>query len=790
MLLASLAFLCGCGFLLWQARTERRNYAGWLAFIMPMAVLVYLWVQVPGWAKAPYMEAWPWVESIGLRLEFHLDGLAWLFTFVILLIGAVVALYTHYYLHDDSRQGTFYLFLFLFMVSMLGIVWADNVLVLFVFWEGTTFTSYFLIGHRFSQVGTQKAARQALFVTGAGGLCLLWGLLLLASTQNTFAISQMVQNPVNLSDPNVTLALALILIGAFTKSAQFPFHFWLPGAMAAPTPASAYLHSATMVKAGIYLVARFHHLLADHPLWLPVLLSVGAITAVVGAIFSLTKTDLKAILAYATITQLGLLFIGLGLSNESAAHAVVLGILAHAFYKGPLFLIVGMVEHATSARDYRSLSGLAKPLKVIFATTLLVSVSLMGLPVWPGFVAKESLLAALMPKAFLLGFNLELLAVVAAMMASIAFSATAFLFVHGLFLRSRPDDASDLALTSHRPPFSMEAGPLALASIGFISPLLLTGPFNGFVSAAAASVLGMEGHFGIHLWHGFGLPLLLSGLAIGLGFGGYLLLAPFRRLEAISLRRIPSGALLLERVQIFLIHVAGRATALLQSRSLSTHIAAVLWTAILFVLIAWLRTGLDVDALRIESESRVLPQLEMVLAGIGAASAVTAVLARVRLTSIISVSVVGLVVTLWFVLFAAPDLALTQLLVEVLLFVLILIILFKLPESRLLALPPFSLLRNVLLAFGMGAFGFVLVLLTAGEPVFEPIGELLLMAAPSGNHGGANVVNVILVDFRGFDTFGEMTVIAIAGIGVFSLVRAHRLRMRGTGQGSQKQDLR
>lgn len=779
MLLASLAFLCGCGLLLWRARTEQRPYAGWVAFLMPTAILIFIWSKLPAWEDLPYLETWPWVESIGLQLSFHLDGLALLFTLIILLIGAVVALYTYYYLHDDLRQSTFYLFLFLFMASMLGIVWSDNVLLLFVFWEGTTFTSYFLIGHRIGQERSQKAARQALYITGAGGLSLLWGLLLLASTQNTYELSLLLQGPIDLTDPNITLALALILVGAFTKSGQFPFHFWLPGAMAAPTPASAYLHSATMVKAGIYLIARLHPLLSDHPVWMPALLSFGAITAIVCAIFSMTKTDLKAILAYATLTQLGLLFIGLGTKNELAALAVVLGILAHAFYKGPLFLVVGLVEHASSTRDYRSLAGLAKPLKVVFLTSLLASVSLMGVPVWPGFVAKEYLLSAFLPLASLPASGLDLLAVVAVVVAGATFATTAVIMTFGLFLKSKPDDAS-FPLHPHHPSFGMQAGPLLLTILGFASPLFLTGSFNNLTEAAALSIVGHSVSTPVHLWSGFGMPLLLSLLAIGLGIAAFLFLPRFLRFEDLYLSRVPSGEVLFERLQELMIVVATKTTATLQSRSLSTHIAIVMSSAIVFVLLSWRHFGLEANMLRIVSESRVLVQLEIILAGIGVAAAATAVLARVRLTSIISVSVVGLVVTLWFVLFAAPDLALTQLLVEVLLFVLILIIFFKLPETSPPETSLMSQLRSILLAFGMGAFGFLLVLLTAGEPVFQPVGEQLLKAATAGPHGGANVVNVILVDFRGFDTFGEMTVIAIAGIGVFSLVRAHRLRIRAS----------
>lgn len=777
MLAASLALLCSSGLLLWQIQPQKRLLAGWLSALPPVAVFAWLWPQRQLEGRDAYRERWNWVESIGLQLEFQLDGLAWSFTLIILLIGAAVALYTHYYLHDDSRQGTFYLFLFLFMASMLGIVWADNVLLLFVFWEGTTFTSYFLIGHKFGEDGARLGARQALYVTGAGGLVLLWGLLLLASAQGTYVISEMISNPLDFRDVRITLALVLILVGAFTKSGQFPFHFWLPGAMAAPTPASAYLHSATMVKAGVYLIARLHPLLAAHPVWMPALVAVGSVTAVLCAIFALTKTDLKAMLAYATLTQLGLLFVALGLNTPYAAFAATLGIMAHAFYKGPLFLISGMVEHAASTRDYRSLGRLARPLKTVFATTVLACVSLAGLPLWPGFVAKEYLLEALLQSGAGIPQGLTILGSAAAGLAGASFAVIAAVFTVGLFLRRRPDDATELEMP-HRPPIGMQAGPLLLALTGFGSPFILDTGVGAFIERASESILGSGISDHVHLWHGLGVPLAVSILAFGAGCACYPMLGRVLRFSDSRLDRIPRGAYLLERCRLGLMSLCSGFTAGLHGRSLSTHITITMFSAVLFVALAWNRAQFNFADLQIESQSRVLPLLEYLAVGIGAVGAITAVRARVRLTAIIANSVAGLMVTLWFVLFAAPDLALTQLLVEVLVFVLILIILSKLPDTPLPALSAPVWARNFALALGMGLSGFLLVLFSAGKSSFTPIGDLLLRAAPLGAHGGSNVVNVILVDFRGFDTFGEMTVVAIAGIGVFSLLRAHRLRVR------------
>ncbi len=777
MLLASLALLCGTGLVYWRLHPERSALYGWLSAVPPLLVLGFLSWQMDPASSRPLRETWVWLSSLQVDLSFAVDGLGYLFSFIILLIGAVVAQYTHYYLHEDQRQGTFYAFLFFFMASMLGIVWADNAILLFVFWEGTTITSYLLIGHRYKTADSQTGARTALLVTGSGGLVMLAGLLILASVTGSYAITDWKHAALDFSQPAVTTALILILVGAFTKSGQFPVHFWLPGAMAAPTPASAYLHSATMVKAGVFLVARFHPVFAEHPLWFPLLLLFGLATVLVCSVIVLIQTDLKAILAYATLTQLGLLFIALGMNSVLAVSAAVVGILAHALYKGPLFLLAGILDHTVHTRDIRRMAGLARPLKVVFAATLLSSVSLLGLPIWPGFVAKELLLDALLHLHAGTWAWLGALALAGVVVAGSAFAAIALAFVIRIFLRQHPD-APEAHTSLHKPPLLMVLGPLLLSAAGTVVPFLLNSWLHPMLSGAVSDVLGHTDYVKFHVWTGISVPLGLSLLAMAAGAALFYGQSVITGAMQVVTRHIPSGEEILERLLFLMRHGADALTYLLQARSLTAHITVVLSAAILFVLVTWNRIDLlDPAQLQIVAASRVSPYVEILIVLMAIAAAMTAVLARARLVPVIAMGAVGLVVSLWFVLYAAPDLALTQLLVEVLLFVLIILILYKLPVTPQPHLPIWSHWRNILLAAGMGLFGFVLVLLTAGQPYFPTISEDILRVAARGAHGGANVVNVILVDFRGFDTFGEMTVIAIAGLGVYSLVRAYHFRI-------------
>ncbi|MYA05372.1 MAG: DUF4040 domain-containing protein [Caldilineaceae bacterium SB0664_bin_22] len=777
MLLGSLAILSLTGLILWRTKPETTRLSAWFGAAVPLAILGWIWRRTD-MADDPYHEHWAWLPSLNLDLTFGLDGLSLLFTVIILGIGAAVVLYTHYYLEGDPRQGAFYLFLFLFMASMLGIVWSDNVLAFFVFWEGTTVTSYLLIGHGFSATASQRGARNALIVTGGGGFAMLAGFLLLGQATGDWTFSAWNATPPTRVDDTTTVALVLILLGAFTKSGQFPFHFWLPGAMAAPTPASAYLHSATMVKAGIFLAARIHPAFGDHPAWLPALVGFGAVTCAVSGVLALTKTDLKGMLAYATLAQLGLLFVALGQSGKAALVAAVVGILAHALYKGPLFLSAGMIEHATGTRDIRRLAGQARPLWTVSIIVVASALSLAALPVWGGFLSKEYLLDSLLHLAD--SAWIAWLGLIGALIGSTTFVWLAIAFVHRIFLRREPDTAVDRTHQLHPPAVTMVAGPMALAVIGFTLPLTLDRLFQPLVQGAVSAVAGEMQSVHIHLWSGFNAVFLLSLAALAAGTGLYLLGDRALRVLHRGVDRVPSGDLLLDRTLGLAARGASWISHGLQDLSLTSHVSIVLGSAVLVVVLVANRLGslFNPSDLRLVAESPVALWLEGTILLLSLMAALTVLASNNRLAPIIALSVVGLNVTLFFVLFAAPDLALTQLLVEVLVFVLIILILYKLPAAQPPRLPPGHKIRNIGIACITGAFGFVLVLLASGRPRFEPISNEMIRATWLDAHGAANVVNVILTDFRGFDTFGEMTVIAIAGIGVYSLVRAYRFRPR------------
>ena len=784
MLIGSLAILGLTGLILWRTKPETTRLSAWFSAIVPAAVLGWIWLSIDI-AAPPYLEHWTWLPSFNLDLTFRLDGLSLLFTVIILGIGAAVALYTPYYLEGDPRLGAFYLFLFLFMASMLGIVWSDNVLAFFVFWEGTTVTSYLLIGHGFGAVDSQRGARNALIVTGGGGLAMLAGFLLLGQATGHWTFSAWNAATPMIAQGTATASLMLLLLGAFTKSGQFPFHFWLPGAMAAPTPASAYLHSATMVKAGIFLAARIHPAFAEHPAWLPMLVGFGAVTCAFSGVVALTKTDLKGMLAYATLAQLGLLFVALGQSGKAALVAAVVGILAHALYKGPLFLSAGMIEHGTGTRDIRRLAGQARPLWPVFIIVAASVPSLAALPVWGGFLSKEYLLDSLLHLADSAWIAWPGLAGV--LVGGAAFAWLAIAFVHRIFLRREPDEAVDRIHHLHPPAATMVAGPMALSVIGFTLPLTLDRQFQPLVQAAVSAIAGSNLPVHVHLWGGFNTVFLISLAALVAGAGIYLSGERALRMLHLGADRVPSGDHLLERT----LGLAGQAASWvshgLQDLSLTSHVSIVLGAAALAVVLVANHLGslLSPADLRIIAESPVALWLEGTVLLLSLMAAITVLLSNNRLAPIIALSVVGLNVTLFFVLFAAPDLALTQLLVEVLVFVLIILILYKLPAAQPPRLPQGHKIRNVFIACVTGAFGFVLVLLASGQPRFAPISNEMIRATWLDSHGAANVVNVILTDFRGFDTFGEMTVIAIAGIGVYSLVRAYRFRPRRSRTGPQ-----
>ena len=776
MLLGSLFALFLSGILLWLARPHNKPIVGWLSVLPPGLITIWQLLRIPEVAQGNfYTENWTWMPSLGLEISFRLDGLSLFFGIIVTGVGAAVALYTHYYLEKSPRQGFFYLALFAFMTSMLGLVWADNLLTLFVFWEGTSITSYLLIGYDHENAQARAGARNALFITGAGGLAMLAGMVLMAQSAGSYSISQIIAADGLRASPYYTAAVILIFLGAFTKSAQFPFHFWLPGAMSAPTPASAYLHSATMVKAGIFLLARLHPALSDTPLWFWGLLIFGGITMLVGAIFTIGNYDIKGLLAYATVSQLGILTMLLAFDSEYAVLAVVVGVLAHALYKGPLFLVAGIVDHATGSRDVRRLAGLLRAMPLTGVVALLGIVSMAGLPPTFGFLAKELLLETGW-KAIGYGETLAgWLVFGGAAVAGAFFVAYSLTLLWEVFLRRKADVAEkDAAHVHHPPAFGLVLPPLVLVLLGTAAPFALNITARLIdPTATAISNEPIESHLAI--WHGFTPAFITSLIAIGAGLLLFLGRG-FLRQRLVGLPPNLRGVVLLQHFLDWLYWLADQAARPAQRYTLANQTSIVMLVALIPVIAALSQTSL----------AQLLPDLttdpiswpELILALLIVLAALITTRAKNLMSAIISSGVVGMGVTLFYIFFNAPDLALTQLLIEVLVLVLLVLVFYKLPsqERRAMAWP--RQLWVVFIAVSAGVIGFVLVLFN-GSPAFD-IGTsisyyFLETSVPLGH--GANVVNVILVDFRGFDTMGEVTVLVLAAVGGYALLRAPAVRL-------------
>jgi multicomponent Na+:H+ antiporter subunit A len=775
MLITLLALLALTAPLLWLLRPHRWRHSGWLAALPPAVVTGWLLSQLQPIAQGvSIQESYAWSEAFGLTLALRLDGLALLFGLIITGIGTAIAVYTGYYFEDDPGQGRFYGLLFLFMASMLGLVWADNLLALFIFWEGTSITSYLLISFKLSDHDSLEGARRALIVTNLGGMAMLAGFVLLAQIAGSYTVSEMLAQPATTFTDHALYpaALILVLLGAFTKSAQFPFQFWLPGAMAAPTPASAYLHSATMVKAGVYLLARLHPALSDSPLWFWSLLIVGGITMLLGSISALRYYDLKAVLAYATVSQLGILVMVLAFAGESAAIAAVVGILAHALYKGPLFMLAGIIDHATGTRDLRRLAGLRWVLPWVTVTALLAALSMAGVPPTFGFLAKETLLENFAHTAesgrVALGYG-GLVAAAVAGAFFVAYSLT--LLWEPFFRRQAP---LETASVHHAPALPFVLPALALTLVGLAIPFLLSQVEGLLFAPPARSIAGEPVAVHLALWHGLTIPFLTSMAALLVGVGLFFA----REMIRAGFGAMPTwlnGRAIFDQIINAIYRVAAWSTQLMQEKSLATQISITLLCSVVFLLYA---LGLTDFWANLRVNWLAAPTVyELILAALAIMAALTTVRTQSRLSAIISLGVVGVVVTLIFVFFSAPDLALTQLLVEVLTVVLLVFVFYRIPPRRVPKQAPWVKSHNLVVAVAVGLWGFAMALVGTGES-FEPsISDYFSLNAVSAAHGG-NIVNVILVDFRGFDTLGEITVLSIAAIGGYGLLRASRLRPR------------
>ncbi|MEM7532021.1 MAG: hydrogen gas-evolving membrane-bound hydrogenase subunit E [Chloroflexota bacterium] len=784
ILLTSLLVLGLCSPLLWILRPHRSRFAGWLAALPPAAVTAILVGQINSVLHGEILtETYAWLPEMGLEFALRLDGLSLFFGLIITGIGTCIALYTAYYLEGDKYQGFFYGILYLFMTSMLGLVWADNLLMLFVFWEGTSITSFLLIGYKSKYEDAYNGAKTALAITGFGGLLMLAGMILLGSQAGTYTISEILNAPglptVFTDNEFYPAILILILLGACTKSAQFPLHFWLPGSMAAPTPASAYLHSATMVKAGVYLLARLHPALSYSDLWLWSLLTIGGLTMLIAAIIAISKWDLKGLLAYATISQLGILVMTLAFDIEYAYIAVSVGIIAHALYKGPLFMVAGIVDHATGTRDIRRLAGLRKMMPVTALVALLAGLSMAGLPPFFGFVSKEVLLEALFKQLEYTHNNIFWIPIIAVGLAGAFFVAYSLTLLWETFGRSQAPDEHP-AHVHHKPAWPLVLPPLLLTLLGTAAPFLFDVGVNDFIGLAATSIAGEEIHPHLAIWHGITSPLIVSLIAIATGVVLFAGRRVVRRILHMSPEAL-AGANIYVAFMDGLYAFARGITRLIQGGTLASQASVIIVVAVGVLVYALSQLNGFGD---FQLDLSEMPQFEEIaIALLAIVAAIVTVQGTTRLNQIISIGVVGVMVTLFFIFFSAPDLALTQLLIETLTLVLLVLVFYKIPPmiSEPLALP--LRIRNFLVATVAAVFGIGLVLFAGGQPYAPSISDFFSLNSVSQAHG-ANIVNVILVDFRGFDTMGEITVLVIAALGGFALLRSYRLRPYRQGQPS------
>jgi len=756
MLTAVVILLATAAIAPWATRRTRPS-SGWL-LALPPALITAGFVSRAGTVIGgePIRQVQPWIPALGVDLSFSLDGLSLIFAVLICGIGALVVVYAGSYLAGDPLAGRFQAYLLAFMASMLGLVLADDLIVLFVFWELTSFTSYLLIGYEHRKEKARKAALQALLVTGGGGLALLAGFVLLGQAGGSMQLSVLCGRAELIQAHALYPAvLALVLVGAFTKSAQFPFHFWLPNAMAAPTPASAYLHSSTMVKAGIYLLARTSPVLGGDPRWTTALTLVGGTTLVVTCWLALHQTQLKRLLAYSTAGMLGAMTLLIGIGTPESTVAAMVVLIAHALYKGALFLVAGTITHVTGESDVRRLGGLGRVMPLVAVAAGLAAASMAGLPPLLGFVAKEELIAAALPA----GPVVSTVVVTGAMVfVAVAIAVGWRPFVGARAAAGRHD--------LHAPELALWLGPTVLAIGGLLAGVFSASVLAAPIAAAAAAILGRPTEADLGLWHGPNLVVALSAVAI---LGGVVLDRVRQRFvergDGWFGRFGPDAAY--EALLVGLNTVARGHTRLLQSGYLRFYLMIVFATVM----------GLGGHAFARGTEMMPVLSLQGVRpyeAGaclLIVSAVVMAVVTRSRLNAVVALGAIGYLIALVFIWYGAPDLAITLFVVETLTVVLFVLTLYHLPQFSSLSTGG-ARLRDAVIAIAAGAMVTTLVLISnraeTGPRVSTQYAEASLLEAH-----GRNVVNVILVDFRGLDTLGEVTVLAVAGLGAYGLLKLH-----------------
>ncbi|WP_040224593.1 Na+/H+ antiporter subunit A [Bhargavaea cecembensis] len=785
------------------ARRVSSVHTGWFVLAVPLLLFIYYLGYLPEVSGGNvHIAELPWIPSYGISFVSYIDGLSLLFTLLITGIGSLVVLYSVFYLDKTKeRLGNFYVYLLMFMTAMLGVVQSDNVISLYLFWELTSISSFLLIGYWYTRDRSRYGALKSMMITVFGGLMMLGGFILLYLMGGTFSIRELIgMTPELVQSPLFTWSLILVLLGAFTKSAQFPFYIWLPDAMEAPTPVSAYLHSATMVKAGLYLVARFTPIFAASDLWVWLVTSIGVLTLFWGSFFAVKQTDLKGILAFSTVSQLGLIMSLLGAAGAAyhvegtaetmfkiAGFAAIFHLFNHAAFKGSLFMVAGIVDHEAGTRDIRKLGGLMALMPVSFTIALIGSLSMAGLPPFGGFLSKELFLTGMLS---LRNFDLFAPASWGTVLLVVAWIASLFTFIYSLYFvfgtftgKHKPEE---LPKNAHEAPAGMLVSPAILAfivvAVFFIPNVIGKWIVKPAVAAVQPFLFDSPADVDVHVaaWHG-GLTPELS-MTIGIVAVGLILFwllpkwQPFYGVvpEALSLNKLYDASMVLAE---------GGANRLSRSYmgGLIRNYLIYMFTGIVVIVLGSL-VAKDAFAIKLDGLTPVGPA-EIGLILVLLAAATTTLIARRRLTAIISLGAVGYTVALLFVVFKAPDLALTQLVIETVSVALFLLAFYHLPKMSRHDEKRRFRVGNAIVAGAVGLMMALLAMSSVSQRALPSISEFYKETVHS-EAGGGNIVNVILVDYRGFDTLFEIAVLSIAAIGIIGMIR---LRLTRKGDGHEKQ---
>ncbi|TYR78734.1 Na+/H+ antiporter subunit A [Priestia megaterium] len=770
-------------------KSFRQVHTGWFVLPLPLVLFIYFTQYISGVSNGnAYLYSLKWIPSLGINFDIYIDGLGLLFALLITGIGSLVILYSIYYLSKTKEAlNSFYVYLLMFMGAMLGVVLSDNLIVLYSFWELTSLSSFLLIGYWYQREKSRYGAQKSMLITVFGGLSMLAGMVLLYLMSGTFSVREMVANlDVITSGSFFIPAMILILLGAFTKSAQFPFHIWLPDAMEAPTPVSAYLHSATMVKAGIYLLARLSPIFADDAVWFVAVSSVGIVTLFWGSFSAVKQTDLKSILAFSTISQLGLITSLIGVGSAAlhydflddniyvvAITAAVFHLINHATFKGSLFMVVGIVDHETGTRDIRKLGGLMSFMPVTFTIAVIGGFSMAGLPPFNGFLSKEMFFTGMVNVTKMDIYNVETWGI---LFPVLAWVGSVFTFIYSMMLifktftgKYQPEK---LKKKPHEAPIGMLISPVILASLviifGFFPNLLESSIIEPTMASIAPRLLETGEQFHVHItfWHGFTPELFMTIGVIGIGILLFITLEKWRKVytlfpESITLNNAYNKGLSgmeksSNRVMRFFMTGFIRDYLLIIFTFIGVMVLAVLFTQ---------------DAFSIDpSNTASIGVYEAILAFIMVAGTATTLLAKSRLTAIISLGVVGYTLALFFVLFRAPDLALTQLVIETVSVALFLLCFYYLPEFKTKKIRLKFHLPNFIVALLVGITVTLIGISSNSTKLFDSISQYFIENSYK-EAGGENMVNVILVDFRGFDTLFEIAVLCIAALGIYSMIR-------------------